>query len=67
MCHHTSHLLIHECDGFAKLLQSEAKVIPVPQSSGYGQKPLMYEDVNELLDATPRPYCFVLEVSCYNS
>jgi threonine aldolase len=50
ICHATSHLLLHEQEGFSELCEMEA--ISLPRSAvgtGFGAQPLLFEHVEELL------------------
>ena len=58
VCHHTSHLLLHEKDCYSKLLHFEASIIP--PNPGVMQYPITFSSAKPLLDSQP----FALIVEC---
>ncbi len=63
VCHFSSHLLIHEQNGYSRLLDFEAQVVPAKVSEAI-QVPISYADVAPLLDAPQhmRPSLLIIEV-----
>ena len=52
VCHATSHLLLHEQEGFSELCQMEAISLPrLEPATGFGAPPLLFEHVEEYLRA----------------
>jgi threonine aldolase len=61
VCHHSSHLLLHEHEAYKHLWGMEALVIPVDKNASF-QRPLSYEDVSVLLNASPPPAALFIEL-----
>ena len=59
--HYSSHILLHENDGYEKLLQMQP-IIVAAKPDVLEQPPLLYADVKDLLDQSPTPVCLILEV-----
>jgi hypothetical protein len=59
VCHYSSHLLLHEHDGYSALLHMDARVVsPV---SGTIQPPLTFQATEPLLLADPPPFALIVE------
>jgi hypothetical protein len=60
VCHHSSHLLIHEKDAYSKLLNAQPLIIQPEKSTV--QRPINYHDVIKYLDADIKPSLMIIEV-----
>ena len=60
ICHHSSHLLLHEKEAFSSLLNLDAVVVQSSPEAMF-QQPLMYNDVVVHLDAEPKPFMLIVE------
>lgn len=59
VCHYSSHLLLHEHDGFSELLKVEPLIVPRRES--LYQNYMSYDDVSPLLDSEPKPFMLIIE------
>ena len=61
LCHYSSHILLHEQNGYSELLGLTPIIIP-KNDMMEEQQPIMYQDVAPLLDlSTTTPACVVIE------
>lgn len=64
VCHHTSHLLIHEQAAYQELLQMSPYVVGQANAKVLNLPPLLYEDVKPLLEkqGVEKPTTVIVEV-----
>lgn len=58
ICHHSSHILLHEQDSYKELCNMNAIIV---QKNNASNDPMLYKDVQPLLDVAPVPIQLFIE------